>query len=111
MKWLSAIAMILMLAACNGRQEEESPAMEISLMKVPPPPKETPPGSKPGQRKFIKNGNVEFETEDADATRKVIMASVRANNAYVSRDDEHRSETEITYTMYVHVPAKRFDAF
>jgi hypothetical protein len=113
MKWLSAIAMILMLTACKGRQEE-SPVTEVSYMMVPGPDEEkpmAPPKKGQVQRKFIKNGRIEFETEDVDATRKAIMAAVKANNAFVSNDKEDLNKAEITYTMWVHVPAVRFDSF
>ena len=71
-------------------------------------------GAKSGvvaEKKFIKTGRIEFETDDADATRKTIMASVKANRAYVSRDDENRSGDAVSYTIVVHVPAARFDTF
>jgi len=111
MKWLSAIAVILMLAACNGRKEE-SPVAEVSLMKVQEPEQEKPtPKSGRNQRKFIKNGQIEFESEDADATRRTIMTAVKANKAFVSKDKENRDEDKVTYTIWVHIPADRFDSF
>lgn len=63
------------------------------------------------EKKFIKTGRIEFETEDAEATRKTIMASVRASKAYVSRDEEERRGDAVSYTMVVHVPAPRFETF
>jgi hypothetical protein len=110
MKWLSAIVIVLMLAACNGQQE--SPVAEVSLMKIHEPEQEKPtPKSGKNQRKFIKNGQIEFETDDADATRRTIMAAVKANKAFVSQDKENRHEDEVTYTMWVQIPADRFDSF
>lgn len=110
MKWLFAIAMILVLAACQGRPD--APSTDVSLMKIPSPEQEKPPHkSGKNQRKFIRNGHIEFETDDAEATRKVILAAVKANNAFVSQDKENRSEDQVTYTMWVHVPADRFDLF
>lgn len=63
------------------------------------------------EKKFIKTGRIEFETDDADATCKTIMASVKANRAYVSRDDENRSGDAVSYTIVVLVPAARFETF
>ncbi len=65
------------------------------------------PKSGKNQRKFIKNGQIEFETDDADATRRTIMAAVKANKAFVSQDKENRHEDEVTYTMWVQIPADR----
>lgn len=113
MKWLSAIAMILVLATCKGPQEKPQ-VEEVSYMAVPKPDEEkplAPPTKGKVQRKFIKNGRIEFETEDADATRKVIMTAVQANNAFVSNDKEDRDKDGVTYTLWVHVPAARFDSF
>lgn len=39
------------------------------------------------------------------------MAAVKAGNAYISRDDEERSSSAVSYTIVVHVPAARFESF
>lgn len=130
MKRLISISiMLLALSSCSGPKQEDS--SEVSLMEVEAPPQdqnkttgavEAMPVREDGEtsgvasgtvteKKFIKTGRIEFETEDADATRKTIMASVRANKAYVSRDEEERRGDAVSYTMVVHVPAPRFETF
>lgn len=130
MKRLFSISIMwLVLAGCSGPKQEDS--SEVSLMRVPPPPQDqnktigavdAMPVREDGEmsgaasgavteKKFIKTGRIEFETEDAEATRKTIMESVRTNKAYVSRDEENRSGQAVSYTIVVHVPAARFDTF
>lgn len=129
MKRLFSISIMMLLVGCSGPKEEDS--LEVSLMKVQAPLQdqnktvgavEAMPVREGGEisgaasgtvteKKFIKTGRIEFETEDADATRKAIMASVRANKAYVSRDEEERRGDAVSYTMVVHVPAARFETF
>ncbi len=114
MKWLSLIAMALLIGACKGRQEEGL-VSQVDYMMAPPGPEQekamAPPKAGAIHRKFIKNGSIEFETDDAEVTRKTIMAAVKATNAYVTKDKEDRTKDEVTYTIRVHVPAARFDTF
>ncbi len=130
MKRLFSISiMMLALAGCSGPKEEDNSVayMEVapspvqdqskateSVVEIPSEEKEdmeVPPSGVVTEKKFIKTGRIEFETDDADATRKNIMASVKASNAYVSRDEENRSGNAVSYTIVVHVPAARFDTF
>ncbi|WP_426294838.1 DUF4349 domain-containing protein [Dyadobacter endophyticus] len=124
--WLISI-MWLALAGCSGPKEED--ASVANLIEVAPQspdqnkaiesvaeeaPAEEVEGAASGvvaDKKFIKTGRIEFETDDAEATRKTIMASVKANSAYVSRDDENRSVDAVSFTIVVHVPAARFETF
>lgn len=114
MRWLAAISIILVLAGCQGKPNEESaPAIEVDLA---PAPQETaekvaPLAPEPVQRKLVKNGRIEFETADAAATRENILRAVKAVNGYVGEDNEERSSSTISYTMVVRVPTGRFETF
>ncbi|MGV3603720.1 MAG: hypothetical protein ACO1N1_21040 [Dyadobacter fermentans] len=79
------------------------PSAEVSEEAVEVESPEPASGVVVADRKFIKTGRIAFDTDNPIATRKQIMASVRANHAYVSRDDEERSGDQITYTIVVHV--------
>ena len=61
------------------------------------------------ERKLIKEGNVEFETDDINSTRKQIFESIEKYNAYVSSDQEYKSTGRISNTIIIRVPAKDFD--
>ena len=130
MKRLLSISIMLLALACSRSKEEdysevslirvaeESPAQDkivesIAVQPLAEEKAETEVGVDGAvvERKFIKTGRIQFETDDADATRKTIMSSVKANRAYVSRDDEQRSRTAVSYTLVVHVPAARFETF
>lgn len=116
-----------MLAGCSAPEKEDT-TVEYAIEASPSSPDqnktneavvaedesaEAAPvaGGEVTDRKFIKTGRIEFETGDADATRRIIMKSVKANDAYVSRDDEDRSTSSVSYTIVVHVPAARFETF
>ncbi|SEJ03948.1 protein of unknown function [Dyadobacter sp. SG02] len=96
------------------KQEEHKTSELIAVVKPSPQEGEQTEASEGGivaDKKFIKTGNIEFDTDDPDATRKTIMASVEANRAYVSKDAEERVIDAVSYIIIVHVPANRFDAF
>ena len=61
------------------------------------------------ERKLIKEGNVEFETDEINSTRKQIFESIEKYNAYVSSDQEYKSTGRISNTIIIRVPAKDFD--
>lgn len=127
---LSISIMLLALAGCSGPKEEDNSV--AYMMEAPPSPDQNKTNEEAKaepvageavdaavvqadgpvlDRKFIKTGRIEFETDDAEATRKTIMASVKANKAYVSQDDEEHSHNAVSYTLVVHVPAARFETF
>lgn len=62
-------------------------------------------------RKLIKEGRVEFETEDIQATRQQIFNSIDRYRGYMSSDRESKSPGRVSNTIIVRVPADRFDAF
>lgn len=132
---LQVLVVLLSLVGCSEQKEGNDSTIDVAETAPSPPQEELPePGTlQPSaevseeavevespvpasgvvvaDRKFIKTGRIAFDTDNPIATRKKIMASVRANHAYVSRDDEERSGDQITYTIVVHVPAARFDTF
>lgn len=61
------------------------------------------------ERKLIKEGFVEFETENIKDTRKFIFQSIKKHNGYVSSDEEYNSSGRLSNTIIIRVPAKNFD--
>ena len=61
------------------------------------------------ERKLIKEGRVEFETDDINSTRKLIFESIKKYKAYISSDQEYKFSRRISNTIIVRVPAKNFD--
>ena len=63
------------------------------------------------ERKLIKEGRVEFETDNLNTTRKTIFEAVNKYKGYVSYDQEYKSPGRNSNTIMVRVPASNFDNF
>lgn len=63
------------------------------------------------ERKLIKNGDLEFETDDLQESRKVLLAAVAKHSAYISSDQAFKSTGRKSNTVIVRVPSTKFDAF
>ena len=61
------------------------------------------------ERKFIKEGRVEFETGNLNTTRKTIFETVSKYKGYVSSDQEYKSPGRKSNTVVIRVPADNFD--
>ena len=61
------------------------------------------------ERKLIKEGRVEFETDDINSTRKLIFESIEKYKGYTSSDQEYKSIGRVSNTIVIRVPAKNFD--
>jgi len=61
------------------------------------------------KRKLIKEGRVMFETNDVDATRKIIFESVKKYDAYIASDRESKSNNQVNNTLIIRVPRLNFD--
>ncbi|MGC1242588.1 MAG: DUF4349 domain-containing protein [Chryseosolibacter sp.] len=60
-------------------------------------------------RKLIKEGRVEFETDNLNSTRKTIFEAVNRYKGYVSADQEFKSPGRKSNTVIIRVPADNFD--
>ncbi len=63
------------------------------------------------ERKLIKKGRVEFETENLEETHKNIITAVKKHNAYVSADRFYKNSYRLNNTIELRIPTKNFDAF
>ncbi len=61
------------------------------------------------ERKLIKEGQIEFETENLNATRKNVFNAVDKYKSYVSSDKEFKSPGRSSITVVIRVPAANFD--
>lgn len=102
---------ILLIAfGCNQNSEHASQAMYESEL-APPPPATQQTNAENIERKLIKEGIVEFETNDLKATRKTVFADVDKFKAYVSSDQEYNAPGRKSNTIVVRIPANNFDNF
>ncbi len=61
------------------------------------------------ERKLVKEGRVEFETDNLNSTRKIIFEAVKKYKGYVSSDQEFKSPSRKSNTIIIRVPADYFD--
>lgn len=60
-------------------------------------------------RKLIKEGNVEFETDNLDSSRRKIFRAVKKYNGYISSDKESKNSGRESNIIIIRVPAQNFD--
>lgn len=102
--------LILLLTACGDGEQAEYASVERLEMALAPPPSPDR-GMETIERKLIKQGDVEFETDDLNATRQPILKAVAKYKGYISSDQESNSPERESNTMVVRVPADHFDNF
>lgn len=61
------------------------------------------------ERKLIKEGYVEFETNDLEDSRARIMNSVKKYKGYISSDQEFTSPERVSQTIHIRIPSSYFD--
>ncbi len=61
------------------------------------------------ERKLIKEGTVEFESDNLQTTKKTILQSVNKYKAYISSDREYKSPDRKTNIIVIRVPSDNFD--
>lgn len=62
-------------------------------------------------RKLIREGRIEFETDNLSSARETILEAVQKYNGYVSSDQEFKSPGRLTNTLVIRIPADNFDRF
>jgi hypothetical protein len=103
----------LMLCACHKSEpanfEGGMPEREaVALFKAESPKQLT---SDNFERMLIRNGQIEFSSENVEETRKEISKICKDFNAYISSEEQAREVNRIQFEQVIRVPAARFDAF
>ena len=60
-------------------------------------------------RKLIKNGEIEFEANDLNKTKKKVIDGVKKYKGYLSSDNEYKNSYEVSSTLIIRVPSESFD--
>jgi hypothetical protein len=94
----------LLIFGC-GKSEDASFEMAEEEFQSPPQTEEINI-----ERKLIKEGEIEFETNDMVTSRKLIFESIKKHSAYTSSDQEYKLIGRISNTIVIRVPAKNFDS-
>ncbi|UTC67145.1 MULTISPECIES: DUF4349 domain-containing protein [unclassified Treponema] len=63
------------------------------------------------ERKLIKTGFIEFETDDIKKTREIIENLVSKYQAYISQEDEKHFHSSIRQTISIRIPKENFENF
>jgi hypothetical protein len=61
-------------------------------------------------RKLIRNGQLEFQTEEVKKTKAEVEKICKELNAYISSESENNYENRLQYNQLIRVPATSFDA-
>lgn len=107
---LIMLGFILSSAGCGGESNDnESGYYETEDVEMRMAAPEQKQASETVERKLIKQGRVEFETDKLQETRERILAAAIKYEAYISSDQENKWGGRINHTMVIRVPAKNFD--
>lgn len=101
------LIIILTFFGCN--QNSENASYEMAEGKVISESVEK--DFEPTERKLIKEGYIEFETEDINLSRQIIFQAVDKYQCYISSDWEYKTPDRISNTVVIQVPADKFDLF
>ena len=108
------LGVIILLAFFGCAQNRDSAIFEMADEEMVAPTTEqvideTDETVEKVERKLIKEGRVEFETNDLNSTRKTIFEAVKKYKGYVSSDQEFNSPGRKSNTVIIRVPADNFD--
>ena len=108
------LALLLLLTIIGCGQQSNKTMMEMSNLDNAAPTSQQKESEVSDEnvvveRKLIKEGRVDFETNDLNATRKSIVDAVAKYKAYISSDQEFKTPGRKSNTIVIRVPADNFD--
>jgi hypothetical protein len=102
------LGLIILLAIFGCAQNSDTANIEMAKEEIVAPTTEQKT-NETVDRKLIKEGRVEFETDNVNTTRKTIFEAVNKYKGYVSSDQEFKSTGRKSNTVIIRVPADKFD--
>jgi hypothetical protein len=102
------LGLVILLAIYGCAQNSDTANIEMAKEEIVAPTTEQKT-SETLDRKLIKEGRVEFETDNVNTTRKTIFEAVNKYKGYVSSDQEFKSTGRKSNTVIIRVPADKFD--
>lgn len=103
-----ALMLTLLIFSCS-KNRDEAPGRGNAEPPITRPSEPNEADTVRVERKLIKEGQVEFETNDMGSTRDLIFESIEKNKGYASSDKENKSRGRISNTIIIRVPAANFD--
>ncbi|WP_339755579.1 DUF4349 domain-containing protein [Algoriphagus aquimarinus] len=102
--YLGLIFILLVLGCANN---SDNAILEMADSEIFATEEET----ETSERKLIKEGQVEFESQDLNSTRQTIFKAVEKHKGYISSDQEFKTPEHRSNTVVIRVPFDEFDAF
>ncbi|HHZ64250.1 MAG TPA: DUF4349 domain-containing protein [Flavobacteriales bacterium] len=101
------LVLVLLVIVIGCHSNTENASMEMAKEEIVAPTSANK--VEQVERKLIKDGRVEFETESIKSTRKTVFKAVDKYKGYISSDQEYKSPGRSSNTIVIRVPAKDFD--
>ena len=95
--------------ACNQHRSAADTALAQESTNASPSTMANIEGKQVVDRKIIKEGDIQFETQNAQETRKQITSTLMNLQGYVAQDNTETYGERITYTLTLRVPAENFE--
>ena len=117
MKKLSALLLaVLLLAACNRNPNESQAGYEDEVYAPATYKNEEVVADQPQvreavERKLIKEGTLQFETDELEKTHAHIEALLNKYGGYLAEDAQEKGYNRIMHNLVIRIPASNFDQF
>jgi hypothetical protein len=109
-KTINIIAIIALLSFFGCKNyDQNSKSMNLEEMRMDEEEQQIVEPSNEIQRKLIKTGEIEFESENILDTRKDIFKAIEKFKGYCSSDNEYKNSYEISNLLIIRVPTENFD--
>lgn len=102
------LGLIIILTIFGCAKSSDSTNMEMAHEEIVAPTTEEK-NNETVERKLIKEGRIEFETDNLNTIRRTIFEAVNKHKGYVSSDQEFKSPGRKSNTVVIRVPADNFD--
>jgi len=116
MKMNTLIVILTLLFSCGNKNSQPEVAMDMAAvdMKMADRVAEEPsslsqPSKEIVDRKLIRNGNLDFKTDDVKKTKTEIEKISKDLNGYISSESENNYGDRLQYNQVLRVPADQFD--
>lgn len=114
---MNILAIVLLLASCNSKESDRfhysKDAAVAENARAVNFNAEIPPTEQPAEplveRKLIRNGNIEFLTNDVKKTKTEIERIAKEQKGYISAENENNYGNRFQVNQTLRIPADKFD--
>ncbi len=122
MKMNTLLLLITLLFSCNGNNSSPEIAMDMAAPETKMAQRggeyeatldvteQNLPPAEIVERKIIRNGSLDFQTEEVKKTKLEIEKICKELNAYISSESENNYGDRLQYNQSIRVPSAQFDA-